>query len=915
MLTFEQFILRIIESGILTEQELSQFQNSLPADRKTEDLTIFGRELIRSKKITRFQIGMILKGRHQMLSLANNLLLERIGAGGMGQVYLAEHQRMKRRTAVKILNQAAMESEVSVMRFQREVQTAAQLIHPNIVTAYDAGEERGYHFLVMEYVKGDNLDDLVELNGPIHFTKAVDYIRQAAQGLQYAHTEGVIHRDIKPSNLLLRHDGIVKVLDMGLARGAYETLNAAPTGLTEDHQIVGTVEFMSPEQADEVTLTDHRSDIYSLGCTLFYLIAGKSPFDRGTMLKTLMAHRNEKLPRLRDTIPEIPAELDRVLGRMMAKDPENRTQTMSDVVRQLKGIGAHNEFDILDEDFEEEEDTREFGADELLGDANLANSAADSTVDPISTKDTKEESESGASTRTLTEHAVGIDLGTTYSAVSYLDDLGRPVTLANAEGEKITPSVVLLDGDDIIVGKEAVKAMSTEMEMIAECAKRDLGQMNFHKIFEGRKFRPEVLLAFILQKLKGDAEEQIGNIKRAVITVPAYFDEVRRNATIEAGKLACLEVMDIINEPTSAAVAYGYNQALLQTQSKDSHTFLSRPQRILVYDLGGGTFDVTVMEIENSQYTTLATDGDVELGGRDWDQRLLDYCAKVYMETFGEDPRQDPNSLGRLLREVEDAKRTLSSRRKASVSVEFHGIGKRVEITRDKFEQLTQDLLSRTEFTTRQTLKAANLTWKDIDRVLLVGGSTRMPAVAQSLENLSGIKPDRSVAPDEAVAHGAAIRAGMLMLAEKGEPLSLNIRNVNSHSLGVIAKNPKTGNRQTGILIPRNSQLPATIERVFRTHKDDQNSILVQIVEGESKNPLECSQVGKCIVHNLPKGLPARTPIKVIFQYDENGRLTVTVKVSGIELKQQITRENKMSDDEVAHWQKVVAGELELSAS
>src|SRR5437763_2389760 len=361
--------------------------------------------------------------------------------------------------------------------------------------------------------------------------------------------------------------------------------------------------------------------------------------------------------------------------------------------------------------------------------------------------------------------AIGIDLGTTFSVISQLDDIGRPQTLLNAEGDKITPSVVFFEGDNVVVGKEAVKALATDAEQVAETAKRDLGNRFFHKPQGGRRYPPEALQAWVLNKLRADAAKQIGQFRQAVITVPAYFDEVRRKATMDAGYIAGLEVLDIINEPTAAAVAFGYQQGFMRPE----HTNGER-KRILVYDLGGGTFDVTVMEIGGRDFNALATDGDVMLGGRDWDQRLVDFVVEEFVRKFGVDPREDANAHGRLWRECEDAKRTLSARTKATVACDYQGHAVRVEVTRQQFEDMTRDLLDRTSFTTRQTLQAAGLEWSDIDRVLLVGGSSRMPAVLEMLRRISGNEPDCSVSPDEAVAHGAALHAGLILAHHQAKP-------------------------------------------------------------------------------------------------------------------------------------------------
>ncbi|MEX2112575.1 MAG: Hsp70 family protein [Pirellulales bacterium] len=502
--------------------------------------------------------------------------------------------------------------------------------------------------------------------------------------------------------------------------------------------------------------------------------------------------------------------------------------------------------------------------------------------------------------------AVGIDLGTTYSAVAYLDDTGRPVTLVNAEGDLVTPSVVLFEGNTPVVGKEAVKALSTEAEHVAQCAKRELGDRTFHKPLQGALYPPEALQALVLNKLRRDAARQIGDFNKVVITVPAYFDEVRRKATQDAGYIAGFEVLDIINEPTAAAIAHGFLKGFLNKKGE-----ANAPRKLLVYDLGGGTFDVTVMEITGSDFVALATDGDVQLGGQDWDARLVNHVAEEFKKTCELDPRDDPNAAGRLWRECEDAKRTLSARTKASISCDYRSHAVRVEVTREKFEELTHDLLSRTEFTTKQTLQAAGLSWKEIDQVLMVGGSTRMPMVAEMLRRLVGKEPDASVSVDEAVAHGAALHAGVLLAEGRGQRPMLSVKNVNSHSLGVVATDARTERKRNAILIPRNTPLPVTAKRVFRTQKTGQKSILVQIVEGESASPDDCSQIGRCVARGLPEDLPAQTPIEVKFSYQENGRLTVNVNVSGTqrELRHEITRDNTMSQQQLDAWRHFVTAQ------
>ncbi|MCA9178159.1 MAG: Hsp70 family protein [Planctomycetales bacterium] len=502
---------------------------------------------------------------------------------------------------------------------------------------------------------------------------------------------------------------------------------------------------------------------------------------------------------------------------------------------------------------------------------------------------------------TAPQPALGIDLGTTNSASAYLDAHGNPQTLSNSEGEPLTPSVLLFEDGDVIVGKEASKAAATDYHRVVDCAKRQLGRRLHDKQIDGQQYPPELLQALTLAKLRRDAEAALGPIRSAVVTVPAYFDEVRRKATQDAAYMAGLELLDIINEPTAAAIAYGHRHQLTN----------GPPQVVLVYDLGGGTFDVTVMQVGNGEFLTLATDGDVQLGGRDWDQRLVDWASEACLAQFRIDPREDMRMLGRLWRECEDLKHTLSARAKGTLHFDCRGESCRLEITRREFEERTSDLLERTAFTTRQTLDATGLDWSDISQVLLVGGSTRMPAVSEMLRNLTGRTPDRSVSPDEAVAHGAALHAGHLLGGEHLVPFT--VRNVNSHSLGVAGADPATKLPRTAVLIPRNTPLPATARGTFKTQKTGQDSILVQIVEGESANPRDCSQLGRCVVRDLPPNLPAKTPVIVEFNYQENGRLQVSVAVGddAAKVEHELIRENSLTRQQLDHWRaQIAAGTL-----
>jgi molecular chaperone DnaK len=506
---------------------------------------------------------------------------------------------------------------------------------------------------------------------------------------------------------------------------------------------------------------------------------------------------------------------------------------------------------------------------------------------------------------------IGIDLGTTYSVVAYLDAQGRPTSLLNADGERLTPSVVLFGDDGTVVGKQALLGSALEPERAAICVKRDMGAKFFRQPINGESLPPEVISSLILRSLKDDAERQLGPVRRAVITVPAYFDETRRRATVDAGRLAGLEVLDIINEPTAAAIAYGYQLGFLD---QSGQLVGERPLRALVFDLGGGTFDVTIVEIGPGTFTALATDGDVGLGGKDWDEQLVAIAAERFRSQLGEDPRAHPQSAQELWLGVESAKRTLTERPRAVIYLNHLGRRCKTEVTREEFEQATLALLERTRMTTEIVARQAGVALADLDRVLLVGGSTRMPMVGRMLQELTGKLPDRTISADEAVAHGAALYAALLAppSAEAASP-QFTVTNVNSHSLGILATDPATGKKFNKILIPKNTALPFTRKKKFQTYKNGQHAILIKVLEGESDKPAFCTPIGICTISDLPSELPAGWPIEVSYTYQSNGRLQLEARLKGHEaarIATEFQHENSLPDEDLDVWSEFIETEL-----
>lgn len=468
---------------------------------------------------------------------------------------------------------------------------------------------------------------------------------------------------------------------------------------------------------------------------------------------------------------------------------------------------------------------------------------------------------------------IGIDLGTTFSAVASVDDSGRAVVLKNGNEETLTPSVVWFNEEGVIVGSEAKEMQAMGEDNIASFFKRNMGDPNFSLHFHGINYSAQDISAVLLKKLKEDAEAALGtSVEKAVITVPAYFNNLQREATISAGQEAGLEVLRIINEPTAAAIAFG----------------ISRPaneQTVLVYDLGGGTFDVTIMKTAAEEIIVLGTDGDHELGGKNWDDRIVNWVAQKFEEEFGIDPLSDSLSFNEILVRAENAKKQLSTRDSTRIIITHEGEKGRYDLNRSTFEEITTDLLERTQMLVDRLLEDIQLSWKDIDGVLLVGGSTRMPMVSNWILGITGEVPMRGINVDEAVALGAAIQANLDANPPKDtELLSLasapKIRDVMSHSLGLVAENEDRSKYINSIIIPKNNPIPSEHTRPYQlfTRPGDGNELEVLMLQGENKRPLDCQIIGRYIFSNIQHQEGKSVVLDVSYAYDSNGVIKVQAK-------------------------------------
>ncbi|TGE75991.1 molecular chaperone DnaK [Weissella confusa] len=479
---------------------------------------------------------------------------------------------------------------------------------------------------------------------------------------------------------------------------------------------------------------------------------------------------------------------------------------------------------------------------------------------------------------------IGIDLGTTNSAVAVLEG-GQPKVITNPNGGRTTPSAVSFKNGEVQVGDTAKRQAITNPDTILSI-KSHMGDANYKVTVDGKDYTPQEISAMILQYIKKYAEDYLGEtVDKAVITVPAYFNDAQRQATKDAGKIAGLEVERIINEPTAAALAYGLDK-------------LENDEKVLVYDLGGGTFDVSILELGDGVFEVLSTNGDTHLGGDDFDEKVIGWLAENFKNEHGVDLKADKLALQRLKDAAETAKKTLSSANEAQIDLPFitatneGPLHIQTTLTRAQFNQLTADLVKRAEEPVRNALKDAGLTMNDIDKVILNGGSTRIPAVQESVKALTGKEPDHSINPDEAVALGAAVQGGVITGDVKDvvlldvTPLSLGIETMG----GVFTK-----------LIDRNTTIPTSKSQVFSTAADNQPAVDIHVLQGERSMAADNKTLGRFQLTDIPAAPRGVPQIEVKFDIDRNGIVSVSAKDLGTNKEQKITIQSSgsLSDEEI----------------
>jgi molecular chaperone DnaK len=489
---------------------------------------------------------------------------------------------------------------------------------------------------------------------------------------------------------------------------------------------------------------------------------------------------------------------------------------------------------------------------------------------------------------------IGIDLGTTNSAIAMVNEFGKAEIIPNKEGERITPSVVMFDDDQIIVGSIAKQSSVAEPDRTVSSIKSHMGSSDYVFEYKQNQYKPEDISAMIVRKLIDDAESFLDEkITDVVITVPAYFNDKQRKATIDAGKISGVNVTQIINEPTAAALTYGMDRKI--------------KQKILVYDLGGGTFDVTIMSVDNGSFEVIASDGDRQLGGNNFDEKLMMYLNDKFKQQHDIDLFEDPVLIQDLRLKSENAKKVLSSKLSTTVYLSAKGKSARVTVTRKLFSDLVADFITRTELLINAVMTDSGLDWKDIEQILLVGGSTRIPAVQDMILRVTGKKPSSQVNPDEAVALGAAIQAGIVIAKDQNENVNdmvrmkygaMNVSDVTAHSFGAITLD-EFDNKRNAIIIPKNSKIPVRKSQIFYTSTPNQTQVKMVVIQGEDPDPEFCTTIGTTTLDFPPK--PENSPIIFNYEYDVNGIIHAAAKDpdTGKKSEIQIAREGALTKEQI----------------
>ncbi|WP_345684620.1 protein kinase domain-containing protein [Novipirellula caenicola] len=826
--------------------------------------------------------------------LGDYILKEKLGSGGMGQVFLAEHVRMQRTVALKMLPGQLMKDPQAVERFYEEIRAASRVLHPNIVAAFDAGEDHGIHYLAMEYVDGMTLTNTVATRGPLSVGEAASIIRQSSMGLLHAHRAGIVHRDVKPGNIMRSKDGTVKVLDLGLARistaGLTTRQPAVPASQKSQSQasdssgedivnarpskgrLVGTLSFMSPEQLEDADAADSRSDIYSLGATLYFLLTGQPPFT-GEYLEQVYGHRHGEIPDLMQVRRDVDMQFANLFRRMMAKKPHARYTSLDEVIEDLgEYADKTNEPQWL----------AEFALRQPIGEGSTF---------------------VGGSTSAHLANVLAFDLGMFYAAAAEASPQGGVNTLyAGGEKRPLFRMSIGSDANQLFFGDEAMKRRATRSKSLVHCLPMYIGKQVVERPIAGQKCPPEVLLALLLRRLARNAWKFDGAPAAVAITVPSSYDQLHRQSILQSAQMAGLKTVRLIDRSVAAAQSLLLPPVEESARSEETTTSLdtTTDQKILFLGLTGQGTEAAVFHRDASRMKQISTAGHWHTGTLPWMQRLVDMAAAAFEKNYGVDPRRSAKAA-HLQIACETAMHALMLMPTTKVTLEIGGVDQTVILVRSEWLQACEDLVDGVRSAIKSACHYASLSRKRIDRIVTLGPLLRLNEIRDEI--LRGLNEEIvvQVVDRTDVARGAAACLAS-ELPGRGS-IAMPPQSVTSQTIGILVEAPQ-GRRRIMPIVPRGTALPARTNRRL-TVGDTQETMTLSLVETSGIKRDNWHSLGRYDFKIDPIAHGQESRYRMIgFEVNTNGMLIVRAQTPGMPGSTRLGTLPKpmLSEEEIASW-------------
>jgi serine/threonine protein kinase len=778
--------------------------------------------------------------------LGEYVILDRLGAGGMGQVYRARHRTMDREVAVKILPKRLSSDPLAVERFYAEVRAQGRLMHPNIVTAFDAGCHRTrsntVHYLVMELVHGESLSQRLAVQGPMSASEALNVLKQAATALEYAHGLGIVHRDIKPGNMMLTPQGVLKILDFGLA--VLRDVGGMSDGTK--NQLIGTVEYMSPEQINTPELVDHRTDLYSLGATFFYLLTGR-PMFTGEAVQTALAQLNRTPPALYEVRSDLDLRFDSVFQSLIAKDVVDRCPSAHDLLEKLYELRLIERPGVA-----------------------ITGKEAGSRLGQT-TRERPTSMGRGTSSSLKSFAPIGIDLGMIHSRCSYINNEFK-IEQVHLDGDlHELRNMLYSDDENIAFGSNAALKRVQHPEQIFYGIQRWYGLPLLERTFGGRRVPPEVLVGAILRQILDGTRRKYPSASHAVVTIPGCYDQLHRISTKTACSIAGLEVLQLLDKPLAAALAHvEIESRLAQARGENDYR-----KRMLVVMLSGSACEAAVVQASQTRVKTLSLVGDWRRGTVRWYDVATKRLASIIEKNYGISARENLALASQLQRTMERAFERLRHAQKVPFIVELNQKTYEASVERDKVGQWVDDLENDCEIFAKEAIARANVDPNELETLILIGDIRWLPKLQHSITK--HLRPDIKIVPfgSADLARGAAIQSRHLMPPlDPKNPIAVG---ASSYDLGMIIQEQDGNVHPPKVLIAKDSPLGTQLSRTLRFTKEGKQQPTLQLIEGTRFGNMTWNRLGKLPLQTCFEGRTDADPLQLSVETDSSGLLTTSL--------------------------------------